>query len=94
MHSLYLNGLNRSSNSIKVTFCAQRWNLQRTGVQIECCDDLKPCWRSQIASAAFIWIAAEAQVVKTLRAHVLEHHRHPLAWLKAAGYWVQGEAGH
>jgi NADPH-dependent ferric siderophore reductase len=42
----------------------------------------------------FVWIAAEAGVVKALRAQVLEVHGQPLAWLKAAGYWVQGEAGH
>ncbi|RAI61074.1 siderophore-interacting protein [Roseicella frigidaeris] len=44
------------------------------------------------AGEGFIWIAAEAGVARALRRHVLEVMRHPAPWLKAAGYWVQGQA--
>ncbi|MFN4101913.1 MAG: siderophore-interacting protein [Pararhodobacter sp.] len=39
----------------------------------------------------FIWIAAEAKVARALRDH-FEGRGHPRAWMKAAGYWVQGQA--
>ncbi|MCA0042332.1 siderophore-interacting protein [Celeribacter litoreus] len=39
----------------------------------------------------FVWIATEAGVAKTLREKMLERG-HPLTWLKAAGYWVSGQA--
>lgn len=41
----------------------------------------------------FIWIAAEAEVVRTVRRHFLDVRRHPPAWGKASGYWVRGEPG-
>ena len=44
------------------------------------------------AGEGFIWIAAEGRVARRLRAHVLESWQHPRAWLKAAGYWVKGQA--
>lgn len=40
----------------------------------------------------FVWIAAEAAVARALRTHMLEVRRHPLGWMKASGYWQQGEA--
>ena len=40
----------------------------------------------------FVWIAAEAQVARALKATVLERG-HPPGWLKAAGYWVRGQPG-
>jgi NADPH-dependent ferric siderophore reductase len=41
----------------------------------------------------FIWIAAEAQVAKAIRAHV-EERGHPSEWLKAKGYWtIDGAQG-
>jgi len=39
----------------------------------------------------FIWIAAEAKVARALRDH-FEARGHPREWMKAAGYWVQGQA--
>lgn len=40
----------------------------------------------------FLWIAAEARVARALRDH-FEHGRgHPKGWLKAAGYWIEGQA--
>jgi NADPH-dependent ferric siderophore reductase len=45
------------------------------------------------AGDGYVWIAAEAQVARALRDHMLEERRHPKAWLKAAGYWVRGAAG-
>jgi NADPH-dependent ferric siderophore reductase len=41
----------------------------------------------------YVWIAAEAQVARALKAHMLEDRGQPRAWLKAAGYWVRGKAG-
>ena len=40
----------------------------------------------------FIWIAAEADVARTLRAYVLERG-HNREWVKAAGYWKRGSDG-
>ena len=39
----------------------------------------------------FVWVAAEATVACAVRAHVAQEG-HPLAWMKAAGYWVRGQA--
>lgn len=39
----------------------------------------------------FVWIAAEAQAARALRAHLLARGQ-PQAWMKAAGYWVAGKA--
>lgn len=44
------------------------------------------------AGEGYIWIAAEAQVARALRAHVVDTLGHPKAWAKAAGYWAQGTA--
>lgn len=41
----------------------------------------------------FVWIGAEAMVARALRDVLLNERGHPKAWLKAAGYWVRGEAG-
>ena len=41
----------------------------------------------------FVWIAAEAQVARTLKQHFLKERGHPAQHLKAAGYWVRGDAG-
>nr|WP_319514629.1 siderophore-interacting protein [uncultured Cohaesibacter sp.] len=40
----------------------------------------------------YIWIAAEARVAKAIRTFFLEEQNHPLPWMKAAGYWVYGQA--
>ena len=40
----------------------------------------------------FIWIAAEASVVRTLRDYFLNERQHPKAWVKASGYWKRGVA--
>jgi len=40
----------------------------------------------------YVWIAAEAQVARTLRHHLVEVLGHPKAWVKAAGYWAMGQA--
>ena len=40
----------------------------------------------------YIWIAAEARVAKAIRSFFLEERKHPLQWMKAAGYWVHGQA--
>lgn len=45
------------------------------------------------AGDGFVWIAAEAAVARTLRHHMLEARGHTPAWIKASGYWVQGQDG-
>ena len=40
-----------------------------------------------------VWIAAEADVARTLRRHMIEVRGHTAAWVKAAGYWVHGRDG-
>ncbi|WP_138472882.1 SIP domain-containing protein [Poseidonocella sp. HB161398] len=40
----------------------------------------------------FVWIAAEAGVARALKTHMLEERGHPGPWLKAAGYWINGQA--
>ncbi len=39
-----------------------------------------------------VWIAAEAQVARTLRTYLLETLGHPRTWVKASGYWMIGHA--
>jgi NADPH-dependent ferric siderophore reductase len=41
----------------------------------------------------YVWIAAEAMVARALRDTMLNERGHTKAWVKAAGYWVRGEAG-
>lgn len=41
----------------------------------------------------FVWIAAEAQVARALKTHMLTDRGHPGPQLKASGYWVAGTAG-
>ncbi len=45
----------------------------------------------ELSPNTFVWIATEAGIAKQLREAVLEMG-HPLQWLKAAGYWINGEA--
>ncbi|WP_406735583.1 siderophore-interacting protein [Thioclava sp. GXIMD4215] len=44
-----------------------------------------------LGEGTFVWIAAEASVARALRDH-LQQNGHPLPWMKAAGYWVAGQA--
>lgn len=41
----------------------------------------------------YVWIAAEGRAARVMRDYALTTLGHPMAWVKAAGYWVQGEAG-
>lgn len=45
-----------------------------------------------VPAGTFVWIAAEAQVARALRSHLLQDRNHPPGWMKAAGYWVEGRA--
>lgn len=38
----------------------------------------------------FVWVACEIEAAKRLRRILVEQHRHPKTWLKAAGYWKRG----
>ncbi len=40
----------------------------------------------------FVWIAAEARVARAARDHIVNIRRHPMQWMRASGYWVQGQA--
>lgn len=40
----------------------------------------------------FVWIAAEAQITRTVRTYVTETMGHPASAIKAAGYWIKGTA--
>jgi NADPH-dependent ferric siderophore reductase len=44
------------------------------------------------AGDGYIWIAAEARTARSLRSYMIDTRGHPKAWIKAAGYWVRGEA--
>ena len=39
----------------------------------------------------YIWIAAEARTARSVRHFVIDELHHPKEWLKAAGYWREGE---
>ncbi len=41
----------------------------------------------------YVFIAAEAAAARAVKRHMLEERGHNPAFLKAAGYWVAGEAG-
>jgi NADPH-dependent ferric siderophore reductase len=41
----------------------------------------------------YVWIAAEAHAARAGRAFFLEERNHPPTWMRAAGYWLRGEAG-
>lgn len=47
---------------------------------------------TDIAAGTFIWIATEGRLARQIRAHFIEERGHSPSWLKAAGYWVRGEA--
>ena len=60
-------------------------------------DDAAPLRAAMAAHATppgdgFVWIAAEAQVARTLRDHMLRDRGHLREWMKAGGYWVRGRA--
>lgn len=40
----------------------------------------------------FVWVAAEAAVVRGVRDYILEERGHPRGWIKAGGYWIRGKA--
>ncbi|WP_187294070.1 SIP domain-containing protein [Sphingomonas sp. MM-1] len=40
----------------------------------------------------FVWIAAESKVACAARDHFIETRGHPAQLLKAAGYWLRGQA--
>jgi NADPH-dependent ferric siderophore reductase len=45
-----------------------------------------------IEPGTFVWVAAEGAVTRAIRNYLLEERKHPLTWLRAAGYWVNGKA--
>jgi NADPH-dependent ferric siderophore reductase len=49
-------------------------------------------WRAP-AGDGFVWIATEAMAARAIKEHMIADRGHPKEWLKAAGYWIKGEAG-
>lgn len=45
-----------------------------------------------VAPGTYVWIAAEASVARAIRTHLVETLGYPLAWIKASGYWLLGQA--
>ncbi|WP_137155295.1 siderophore-interacting protein [Rhizobium sp. FKL33] len=45
-----------------------------------------------IAPGTYVWIAAEASVARAVRSHLVGTVGYPLAWIKASGYWLLGQA--
>ncbi len=41
----------------------------------------------------YVFIAAEAEVARAIRTHVIETLGHPRQWVKASGYWIKGQSG-
>jgi NADPH-dependent ferric siderophore reductase len=46
----------------------------------------------EIEAGTFVWIAAEANVVRAVRDYLLAERHQPRGWIKAAGYWLKGRA--
>jgi NADPH-dependent ferric siderophore reductase len=44
------------------------------------------------AGEGFVWIGAEARVARAVREHLATARGHPLAWMRASGYWRKGVA--
>lgn len=42
----------------------------------------------------FVWIAAETEVARVLRAYFIDSVGHPPEWMKAAAYWSRSPEGH
>ena len=45
-----------------------------------------------IRAGVFVWLAAEGGVVRALRTYLTEERGLDRRWIKASGYWVDGEA--
>ena len=45
-----------------------------------------------IRAGVFVWLAAEGGVVRTLRTYLTDERGLDRRWIKASGYWVEGEA--
>lgn len=48
--------------------------------------------RLDLHPETFVWVAAEASVVRAIREYLVKDRGYPLSWIKASGYWVQGKA--
>ncbi len=40
----------------------------------------------------FVWVASEASVARRVRRYLVNERGHPLGWIRASGYWMQGKA--
>lgn len=46
----------------------------------------------KLEPATYVWVAAEAGVARAVRAYLADSRGVPIGWIKAAGYWVMGQA--
>ncbi|MFK0387047.1 siderophore-interacting protein [Agrobacterium sp. NPDC090273] len=46
----------------------------------------------EIVPETLVWVAAEAKVVRAVRAYLTDERAYPLTWIKASGYWTKGKA--
>ena len=72
-----------------------RW-LHRDGAQAGTTDLLERAIRALDlpGGEGFAWVAAEADVVRPLRAHLREERGLPKPWTRITGYWRRGTADH
>jgi NADPH-dependent ferric siderophore reductase len=68
------------------------WLHRPVAAAAEAAPFLKVLETMTLSPATFVWIAAEASVARAIRAYLVDRRGHPLPWLKAAGYWLQGQA--
>lgn len=46
----------------------------------------------EFTPGTFVWVASEASVTRAVRSYLVDTLSFPLSWMKAAGYWVKGQA--
>jgi NADPH-dependent ferric siderophore reductase len=46
-----------------------------------------------LTADTFVWVAAEANVARSIRDYLVGERGHTRGWVKSAGYWVNGHAG-
>ncbi|MCB8882762.1 siderophore-interacting protein [Acidisoma cellulosilytica] len=69
-----------------------RWVYRPHGAAADPAALLDAVKKLALPPQTFVWVAAEAGVARAIRRYLLEERGLPKAWLKASGYWVQGEA--
>ncbi|UOM32724.1 siderophore-interacting protein [Acuticoccus sp. I52.16.1] len=68
-----------------------RWLHRDPGAAADPAPYLAALETMEIAHDTFVWVAAEAEVARAIRRHILERG-HRKTWMKASGYWAAGRA--